>query len=127
MARVAGVEIPNDKRLWVSLMSIYGIGEKSAKDICREVKIDGTLFVKDLDESQLDLIRGYLDKNYQVEGELRQKVFREIKRLKDIKSYRGTRHKLGLPVRGQRTRHNAHTRKGRSRPVGGLNRKLEKT
>ncbi len=127
MARVAGVEIPNDKRLWVSLMSIYGIGEKSAKRICEEVKIDGSTYVRDLNEGQLDTVRAYLDQNFQVEGELRQKIFRDIKRLKDIKSYRGIRHKLGLPVRGQRTRHNAHTRKGRSRPVGGLNRKLEKT
>lgn len=127
MARVAGVEIPNDKRLWVSLMSIYGIGEKLAKRICEEVKIDGSTYVRDLNEGQLDTVRAYLDQNFQVEGELRQKIFRDIKRLKDIKSYRGIRHKLGLPVRGQRTRHNAHTRKGRSRPVGGLNRKLEKT
>lgn len=127
MARVAGVEIPNDKRLWVSLLSIYGIGEKSAKRICEEVKIDGNTYVRDLNEGQLDTVRAYLDQNLQVEGELRQKIFRDIKRLKDIKSYRGIRHKLGLPVRGQRTRHNAHTRKGRSRPVGGLNRKLEKT
>jgi len=127
MARVAGVEISNDKRLWVSLMGIYGIGEKSAKSICQEIKIDESTYVRDLNESQLDLVRAYLDQNLQVEGELRQKIFREIKRLKDIKSYRGIRHKLGLPVRGQRTRHNAHTRKGKSRPVGGLNRKLEKT
>jgi small subunit ribosomal protein S13 len=127
MARVAGVEIPNDKRLWISLLSIYGIGEKTSKKICEEVNIDSNIYVKDLNEAQLDLVRAYIDKNYQVEGELRQKIFREIKRLKDIKSYRGTRHKIGLPVRGQRTRHNAHTRKGKSRPVGGLNRKLEKT
>ncbi len=127
MARVAGIEIPNDKRLWVSLMSLYGIGEKSSKSICENVKIDGNTFVRDLNEAQLDILRAYLDQNFQVEGELRQKIFREIKRLKDIKSYRGIRHKLGLPVRGQRTRHNAHTRKGKSRPVGGLNRKLEKT
>jgi len=127
MARVAGVEIPNDKRLWVSLMSIYGIGEKSAKSICEEIKIEAETYVRDLNEAQLDIVRAHLDKNFQVEGELRQKIFREIKRLKDIKSYRGIRHKLGLPVRGQRTRHNAHTRKGKSRPVGGLNRKLEKT
>jgi small subunit ribosomal protein S13 len=127
MARVAGVEIPNDKRLWVSLMNIYGVGEKTAKKICEEINVESTTFVRDLNESQLDLVRAYIDKNIQVEGELRQKIFREIKRLKDIKSYRGTRHKIGLPVRGQRTRHNAHTRKGKSRPVGGLNRKLEKT
>lgn len=127
MARVAGLEIPNDKRLWVSLMNVYGVGEKSAKTICEETKVNPEIFVKDLSETELDLIRGYLDKNFEVEGELRQKIFRNIKRLKDIKSYRGTRHKIGLPVRGQRTRHNAHTRKGRSRAVGGLKRKLEKT
>ncbi len=127
MARVAGLEIPNDKRLWVSLMSIYGVGETSAKKICEETKLNPDMLVKDLSESDLDLIRGYLDKNIEVEGELRQKTFRNIKRLKDIRSYRGIRHKLGLPTRGQRTRHNAHTRKGRSRAVGGLKRKLEKT
>ena len=111
MARVAGLEIPNDKRVWVSLMNVYGIGETSAKKICSETKIDANMLVKDLSESELDTIRGYLDKNFEVEGELRQKIFRNIKRLKDIKSYRGIRHKIGLPVRGQRTRHNAHTRK----------------
>ncbi|OGC47511.1 30S ribosomal protein S13 [candidate division WS6 bacterium RIFOXYC1_FULL_33_10] len=127
MARVAGLEIPNDKRLWVSLMSIYGLGESSAKEICKETKLDENMLVKDMNEAQLDILRGYLDKNYEVEGELRQIIFRNIKRLKDIRSYRGLRHKIGLPVRGQRTRHNAHTRKGRSRAVGGLKRKLEKT
>lgn len=127
MARVAGLEIPNEKRLWVSLMSIYGIGETTSKTICEETKLDPNMLVKDLSEAQLDVIRGYLDKNLEVEGELRQRIFRDIKRLKDIRSYRGIRHKLGLPVRGQRTRHNAHTRKGRSRAVGGLKRKLEKT
>lgn len=127
MARVAGLEIPNDKRVWVSLMSIYGIGEKSARQICNETKIDPNVFVKDLSETELNTIREYIDKNFKVEGELRQSIFRDIKRLKDIRSYRGIRHKLGLPVRGQRTRHNAHTRKGKSRAVGGLKRKLEKT
>ena len=127
MARVAGVEIPNEKKLWVSLMSIYGIGKSLALKICKETNIDENTLVKDLSESDLDVIRGYIDKNLEVEGELRQKTFRDIKRLKDIRSYRGIRHKLGLPVRGQRTRHNAHTRKGRSRAVGGLKRKLEKT
>ncbi len=127
MARVAGVEIPNEKKLWVSLMNIYGIGKSLALEICKETNIDENTIVKDLSESDLDVIRGYIDKNFEVEGELRQKTFRDIKRLKDIKSYRGIRHKLGLPVRGQRTRHNAHTRKGKSRPVGGLKRTLEKT
>lgn len=127
MARVAGLEIPNDKRVWVSLTNVYGIGEETARLICKETNIDAQKLVKDLSEPELDVIRGYIDKNFEVEGELRQKIFRNIKRLKDIKSYRGLRHKVGLPVRGQRTRHNAHTRKGRSRAVGGLKRKLEKT
>jgi small subunit ribosomal protein S13 len=127
MARVAGVEIPNDKKIWVSLMEIYGIGEAKAKEVCEGAKIDENTIVEKLSEEELDKIRGYIDKNLQTEGELRQKQFRDIKRLKDIRSYRGIRHKLGLPVRGQRTRHNAHTRKGKSKPVGGLKRKLEKT
>lgn len=126
MARVAGIEIPNDKRLWVSLMEIYGIGEQTARNICEATKLDENTFVKDLNEGQLDILRSYIDTNFEVEGELRQKTFRQIKRLKDIRCYRGLRHKLGLPVRGQRTRHNARTRKGKSRPVGGLNRKLDK-
>ncbi|HKM20362.1 MAG TPA: 30S ribosomal protein S13 [Candidatus Dojkabacteria bacterium] len=127
MARVAGVEISNDKRLWVSLLDIYGIGEVTAKKICEGVNIDKDIMVKDLTEEELDKIRKNIEENYIVEGELRQNLFRDIKRQKDIRSYRGIRHKLGLPVRGQRTRHNARTRKGRSRPVGGLKRTLDKT
>lgn len=127
MARVSGIEIPNDKKLWVSLMNVYGIGEVKAKEIVEKTNIDGNILVKDLSEAQLDVLRGYIDTNLEVEGELRQNIFRNIKRLSDTRSYRGIRHKLGLPVRGQRTRHNARTRKGKSRPVGGLKRKLEKT
>ncbi len=127
MARIAGVEIPNDKKLWVSLMSIYGMGEVLTKKVVESTKIDPNKLVKDLTKAELDMVRGYIDANFEVEGELRQNIFRNIKRLKDIRSYRGIRHKLGLPVRGQRTRHNARTRKGRSKPVGGLKRKLEKT
>ena len=127
MARVAGIEITNDKKIWVALMDVFGIGTKSAHDICKNTKIDENLFVKDLTEAQLDVIRKYIEENYTVEGALRQGNFRDIKRLKDIRCYRGIRHKLGLPVRGQRTRHNAHTRKGRSRAVGGLKRVLAKT
>jgi small subunit ribosomal protein S13 len=127
MARIAGVEIPNDKKIWVSLMEIYGIGETKAKEVCKGAKVDENIIVTELSETDLDKIRAYIDKNIQTEGELRQKIFRDIKRLKDIRAYRGIRHKLGLPVRGQRTRHNAHTRKGKSKPVGGLKRKLEKT
>ena len=127
MARIAGVEIPNDKKLWVSLMSIYGMGEVLTKKVVESTKIDPNKLVKDLTKAELDMVRGYIDANFEVEGELRQNIFRNIKRLKDIRSYRGIRLKLGLPVRGQRTRHNARTRKGRSKPVGGLKRKLEKT
>ena len=127
MARVAGIEIPNDKKIWVSLMSIYGIGEVSAKEICKKSDVDETILVKDMTEAQLDKVRKCLESGYVVEGELRRELFKDIKRLKDIRSYRGIRHKLGLPVRGQRTRHNARTRKGKSRPVGGLKRTLEKT
>jgi small subunit ribosomal protein S13 len=127
MARVAGVEIPNDKRLWVSLMEIYGIGESNAKELCEATKLDKDKLIKDLTEAELDVVRKYIEENFRVEGELRQGVFRDIKRLKDIRCYRGIRHKLGLPVRGQRTRRNARTRKGKSMPVGGLKRKIEKT
>lgn len=127
MARIAGIEIDNEKRVWVALLGIYGIGETSAKETCRKVKIDENVRIKDLSESQLDMIRKYIEEHFVVEGELRQNIFREVKRLKDIRCYRGIRHKLGLPVRGQRTRHNARTRKGKGRPVGGLKRVLEKT
>lgn len=127
MARVAGIEITNDKKLWVALMDVYGIGTKRAHDICKNTNLDENIFVKDLSEAQLDVVRKYIEENYEVEGALRQSIFRDVKRLKDIRCYRGIRHKLGLPVRGQRTRHNAHTRKGRSRAVGGLKRVLAKT
>ena len=127
MARVAGIEITNDRKLWVALMDIYGIGTKRAHDICKNTNLDENVIVKDLTETQLDVVRKYIEENYEVEGALRQSNFRDVKRLKDIRCYRGIRHKLGLPVRGQRTRHNAHTRKGKSRAVGGLKRVLAKT
>ena len=127
MARIAGIEIENEKRLWVALLGIYGVGETSAREMCKKTKIDENTKIKDLTEVQLDVIRKYIEENFVVEGELRQNIFRDIKRLKDIRCYRGIRHKLGLPVRGQRTRHNARTRKGRGRAVGGLKRVLEKT
>jgi small subunit ribosomal protein S13 len=127
MARIAGIEVTNEKKLWVALLDVYGIGVKRAHDICKNTNIDENIIVKDLSEAQLDVIRKYIEEHFQVEGALRQDVFRNIKRLKDIRCYRGIRHKLGLPVRGQRTRHNAHTRKGRSRAIGGLKRTLTKT
>ena len=127
MARIAGIEVTNEKKIWISLMGIYGIGTKRAHDICKDTNIDENTLVKDLSEAQLDVIRKYIEEKYQEEGALRQGIFRDIKRLKDIRCYRGIRHKLGLPVRGQRTRHNAHTRKGKTRAVGGLKRVLAKT
>jgi small subunit ribosomal protein S13 len=127
MARVAGIEVTNEKKIWISLMGIYGIGTKRAHDICKDTNIDENTLVKDLSEAQLDVIRKYIEEKFQVEGALRQGIFRDIKRLKDIRCYRGIRHKLGLPVRGQRTRHNAHTRKGKTRAVGGLKKVLAKT
>ncbi|HRI06087.1 MAG TPA: 30S ribosomal protein S13 [Candidatus Dojkabacteria bacterium] len=127
MARVAGIEIPDNKRVWVSLTNIYGIGPITAKKVIGVLNIKDTVMLGDLSTAQLDVLRKYVEENFTVEGELKQRIFRDIKRLKDIRSYRGVRHKLGLPVRGQRTRHNAHTRKGRSQPVGGLKHKLEKT
>ena len=101
--------------------------EITAKKICKGANVNEVEFVKNLSEAELDRVRKYIEENLKVEGELRQERFRDIKRLKDMRSYRGIRHKLGLPVRGQRTRHNARTRKGKSRPVGGLKRTLDKT
>jgi small subunit ribosomal protein S13 len=126
MARIVGVEIPDDKKLKVSLTYIYGIGQSTAEDLIEQLNLDGEQFVEDVDSADLTKIRSYIEKNYQVEGELKQKRFRNIKRLKDIRCYRGIRHKLGLPVHGQRTRTNARTRKGKSMPVGGLKVKITK-
>ncbi|MCK9368710.1 30S ribosomal protein S13 [Candidatus Dojkabacteria bacterium] len=127
MARIAGTEIPDSKKVWVALTNVYGVGPISAKRIIVALNIEEKTLLKDLSEAQVDQLRKYVESNFAVEGELRQNIFRNIKRLKDIKCYRGIRHKVGLPVRGQRTRHNAHTRKGRAQPVGGLKHKLEKT
>ncbi|HVX92723.1 MAG TPA: 30S ribosomal protein S13 [Candidatus Dojkabacteria bacterium] len=127
MARVAGIEIPDNKKVWLSLTNIYGIGPITAHKVIDALNIKDTILLKDLTPAQLDQLRTHVEENYATEGELKQKIFRDIKRLKDIRSYRGIRHKLGLPVRGQRTRHNAHTRKGRTQAVGGLKQKLQKT
>lgn len=127
MARVLGVEIPNEKRVVVALTYIHGVGEGTAKKILQLANIKEDTRVSKLNEQQLAQLAQIIESNYKVEGELRQEVYKNIKRLKDIKSYKGLRHKLGLPVRGQRTRTNAVTRKGRNIAVGGLKRKLEKT
>ncbi len=117
MARLAGVDIPNDKRVVVSLTYIYGIGPNSAVRICDKAGIDHSVRVKDLSEEQSISIRNILENDFKVEGELRTEISFNIKRLMDINCYRGRRHKMGLPVHGQRTSTNARTRKGpKARP-----------
>lgn len=127
MARLLGVEIPNEKRIEIALTYIYGVGRSKSNEILELVNIDPNTRTKDLSEQQLSQLAQVLDDKYKVEGELRQEVYRNIKRLQEIRSYRGLRHRLGLPVRGQRTRTNAVTRKGKNIAVGGLKRKIEKT
>ncbi len=127
MARLLGVELPNEKRLEIALTYIYGIGPSLSKKIIKTANLNADKRAKDLSNDELKIIADTIEQNFKVEGELKQIIFRNIKRLKDIKSYRGLRHKLGLPVRGQRTKTNATTRKGRNLAVGGLKRKLEKT
>ncbi|SVE41792.1 uncharacterized protein METZ01_LOCUS494646 [marine metagenome] len=119
MAIVAGINIPDNKRLEVALTSIYGIGLKQAKDVIDEVGIQHNPRVKDLTESELNSIRGVIDKNRIIEGDLRREVNMNIRRLIDIGSFRGTRHRKNLPVRGQRTRTNARAKRGRSNPIAG--------
>ncbi len=116
MARIAGVNIPVNKHVVISLTSIYGIGRSRARQICESAGIDPVTKVKDLTEEQIDRIRTEVSR-YTVEGDLRREVSMNIKRLMDIGCYRGLRHRRGLPVRGQRTRTNARTRKGPRRPV----------
>jgi small subunit ribosomal protein S13 len=126
MARIAGVDLPSNKRVEIALTYIYGIGPTTSKQILQLTKVNPDTRVEKLSDDEIQRIQNALEGKV-LEGELRQLVFRNIKRLKDIRSYRGIRHKLGLPVRGQRTRTNAVTRKGKNIAVGGLKRKLEKT
>ena len=111
MARIVGVDIPNDKPVKIAITYIYGIGRPTAEKICQDAKVDGGLRVKDLSDDQLNAIRAELAK-FKVEGDLRREVALNIKRLTEIGCYRGMRHRKGLPVRGQRTKTNARTRKG---------------
>lgn len=124
MARVAGITIPTEKQVQISLTYIYGIGPEYAKRILEATKIDPTTRVKDLSESELTRIRDEITANYTVEGELKRVVTANIKRLKDINAYRGLRHKNNLPSRGQRTRTNARTRRGKKITVGGTKKKV---
>ena len=117
MARIAGVDIPNQKRVEIALTYIYGIGRKSANDILVKTGIDPDTRSKDLTEEQIAKLRDEIENNYVVEGDLRRDVALNIKRLVEINCYRGTRHRKGLPCRGQRTKTNARTRKGPKKTI----------
>lgn len=119
MARIAGVDLPNEKRVEIALTYIYGIGLTSSKEILAKCSIDPDTRMKDLGEAEISKIRDILENEYKVEGDLRREIAMNIKRLVDIGCYRGRRHRMGLPVRGQRTKTNARTRKGPSRTVAG--------
>jgi small subunit ribosomal protein S13 len=119
MARIAGVDIPREKRLVISLTYIYGIGPSIAKQICATVEMDESTRVRDLTEEEVSKIRNYIDSNLKVEGDLRREVAGDIKRKIEIGCYQGIRHRRGLPVRGQRTHTNARTRKGPKKTVAG--------
>lgn len=123
MARIAGVTIPTDKHVGISLTYVYGIGPTFAREILKATNVDPTTRVKDLSESELQRIRDEIGANYTVEGELQRQVVGNIKRLKEINAYRGLRHKANLPSRGQKTRTNARTRRGKKTTVGGTQKK----
>jgi small subunit ribosomal protein S13 len=118
MARIAGVDLPREKRTDIGLTYIFGIGRATAAQLLKKAGVDGSIRVKDLTEDQIVKLREVIDRDYEVEGDLRREVSMNIKRLIDIGTYRGLRHRKGLPVRGQRTRTNARTRKGRRKSVG---------
>ncbi len=119
MARISGVVIPAEKQVQIALTYIYGIGPTHSSTILAAAKVEPTTRVKDLTEAEEQRIRDIIDKGYVTEGDLQRQVQNNIKRLKDVNAYRGLRHKAGLPTRGQRTRTNARTRKGKSVAVGG--------
>ncbi|WP_018131306.1 30S ribosomal protein S13 [Effusibacillus pohliae] len=119
MARIAGVDLPRDKRVEIGLTYIFGIGRSTANKILADTGINPDTRVRDLTEEEISKLRDVIDKNYTVEGDLRREIALNIKRLIEIGSYRGIRHRKGLPVRGQRTKTNARTRKGPRRTVAG--------
>jgi small subunit ribosomal protein S13 len=119
MARIAGVDLPRDKKVVIGLSYIYGIGRKNAAEIVEKAGVDTALRVRDLTDADVNKLRGVIERDYKVEGALRTEVAMNIKRLMDIGSYRGIRHRRGLPVRGQRTHTNARTKKGPRRAIAG--------
>ena len=118
MARIAGVNLPNQKRLEIGLTYIYGIGQSTARQICAALGLDPNEKVRDLTDDEVNKLRGYIDSDLQVEGDLRRERSQAIKRLSEIGCLRGIRHRRGLPVHGQRTKTNARTRKGAKKTVG---------
>lgn len=123
MARISGVTIPNEKQIAFALQYVYGIGPKISKDVLEKAQVDPTVRVKNLTDAEVSRIQDVINERYVVEGELHRVVTTNIKRLKDIKSYRGTRHTNNLPSRGQRTKTNARTRRGKKMTVGGTAKK----
>ena len=126
MARIAGVNIPSQKPIWIALTYIFGIGQTTSRKILNEVQIPLQRRTSELTEAELSRIRDKIDREYKVEGDLRRDVAMSIKRLMDLGCYRGLRHRRGLPVRGQRTHTNARTRKGKARPIAGKKKATKK-
>jgi small subunit ribosomal protein S13 len=124
MARISGVTIPVEKQVWVALTYVYGIGSKSSYDILTIAKVEPTTRVKNLTDAEISRIQEAINDQFEVEGELQRKVVTNLKRLKEIKSYRGMRHNSNLPSRGQRTKTNARTRRGKKTTVGGTAKKV---
>ncbi len=119
MARIAGVDLPREKRVVISLQYIYGIGGTLAKQICAKAQVDESIRTKDLNDDQARRLREVIERDIKVEGDLRREISMNVKRLMDLGCYRGLRHRKGLPVRGQRTHTNARTRKGPAKPIAG--------
>ena len=119
MPRLLGVDIPNDRKTVISLTYLFGVGNKSARDLCHKAGVDQDKRARDLSDEELSRLAKILERDYTVEGTLRRQVQQSINRLRDIKCYRGVRHRVGLPVRGQRTKTNARTRKGPKKTVAG--------
>ena len=128
MARIAGINIPNDKRIEIALTYVFGIGNTTSKKILKAAQIDPNIRTEKLSETEINKLREIIEKNYKIEGDLRSEIAFNIKRLKEIGSYRGERHKRSLPVRGQRTKTNARTKRGKKVTVGsGKKKAAEKT
>ncbi len=126
VVRISGINVPSNKKVYISLSYIYGIGQKSAQDICAKANVDKDCRVSELSEADVLRLRDVIDSFYTVEGDLRRKVSSDIKSLKDIKCYRGLRHIKGLPARGQRTHTNARTKKGRRVAIAGKKKAAKK-